>query len=135
MRVIVLIQSDESKPPINDPEFFAAMDRFNQELSAAGILELAEGLKPTAHSKRVRFGGKRTTVVDGPFTESKELVAGFWIWKVKSMEEAVEWVKRIPAPADEAGGEGQIEIRPIWSMEDFLATQTDSPPAEAANRK
>ena len=93
------------------------MGKFNEELVKAGIMLAGDGLKPSSKGKRVRFSGGKKTVIDGPFAETKELVAGFWIWQVKSMEEAVEWVKRCPDPMP--GEESEIEIRPVFEAEDF----------------
>ena len=95
---------------------FAAMGRFNEELVKAGIMLAGEGLKPSAHGRRVRFSGAQRSVIDGPFTETKELVAGFWLWQVKSIDEAVEWVKRCPNPMPE---DSTIEIRPVFAPEVF----------------
>ena len=92
------------------------MGRFNEELVNAGVLLAAEGLHPSVRGKRVQFSDARRTVVDGPFAETKELVAGFWLWQVKSIDEAVEWVKRCPNPMP---GESEIEIRPVFAPEDF----------------
>jgi hypothetical protein len=97
-------------------ELLEAMGKFNEELVKAGILLAAEGLQPSSKGKRVRFSGKKRTVIDGPFTETKELVAGFWLWQVRSMDEAVEWVKRSPNPFEV---ECEIEIRQVFEMEDF----------------
>lgn len=94
----------------------AAMGRFNEELAKAGVMLAGEGLKPSARGKRVRFAGETRTITDGPFAETKELVAGFWLWQVKSIEEAVEWVKRCPNPMPEAS---EIEIRPLYEAADF----------------
>ena len=105
------------------PEAFAAMQTYNEELVKAGVMLAGDGLRPSSTGKRVRFtgsGGKRT-VVDGPFTETKELVAGYWIWQVKSIEEAVEWVRRCPDPMP--GEASEIEIRPIYEAEDFLTPE------------
>jgi hypothetical protein len=99
----------------------AEMGRFNEELAKAGILLAGEGLKPSAKGARVRFSGRQRTVVDGPFAETKELVAGFWLWQVRSMEEAIEWVKRCPNPMP---GDSEIEIRPMFEAEDFGAEFT-----------
>jgi hypothetical protein len=121
MRVLVIVQSNpqaekEGYTPDEMEKMFSEMGDFNEQLVKAGILLAAEGLQPSAKGKRVRFSGRDREVVDGPFTEAKELVAGYWIWRVASMDEAVEWVKRCPNPA---GREGLIEIRPIGEMEDF----------------
>jgi hypothetical protein len=93
------------------------MGAFNEQLVKAGILLAAEGLRPSKQGKRIRFSGSHRTVIDGPFAETKELIAGFWLWQVKSMEEAVEWVKRCPNPIP--GTESEIEIRPVYETEDF----------------
>jgi hypothetical protein len=94
----------------------AEMGKFNEELVKAGVLLAAEGLQPTSKGARVRFSGSKRSVIDGPFAESKELVAGFWLWQLKSMEEAIEWVKRCPIPIDQ---ETEIEIRQVMALEDF----------------
>ena len=121
MRVMVLVKADKNseKGAMPDKQILTDMGNFNEELVKAGIMLAGEGLKPTSQAKRVRFDGKKRTVIDGPFTETKELVAGFWIWKVKSMDEAVEWLKKAPF-----GGGTEIEIRPIFEMEDFGAEFT-----------
>ena len=125
MRVMVMVKATKkSEAGIlpGDPDFdklLEQMGKFNDELVKAGVMLAADGLHPSSKGKRVRFsgsGGKRT-VVDGPFTETKELVAGFWMWQVKSIEEAVEWVRRCPDPMP--GEESEIEIRPIIEAEDF----------------
>jgi len=115
MKVLVLVKADSNSeagilPP---PELFEKMHAFNSELVKAGVMLAAEGLQPSSKGKRIRFAGGKKTVIDGPFTETKELVAGFWLWQVRSMEEAVEWLKR--APFDET----EVEIRPIYAPEDF----------------
>ena len=97
------------------------MGNFNEELVKAGVMLAGEGLHPSSKGKRVRFSGGQRTVIDGPFAETKELVAGFWLWQVKSMEEAVEWVRRCPNPME---GESEIEIRPVFEAEDFGAEFT-----------
>ncbi len=102
-------------------ELLAAMGNFNEELVKAGVMLAGEGLHPSARGKRVRFSGSQRTVIDGPFAETKELVAGFWLWQVKSMEEAVEWVRRCPNPME---GESEIEIRPVFEADDFGAEFT-----------
>ena len=118
MRVIVMVKaSRESEAGVlPSAELIEAMGRFNQELMDAGVLLAGEGLKASAEGKRVYFSGAERRVVDGPFTETKELVAGFWVWQVKSLEEAVEWARRCPNPT---GQEGELEIRPIFEAEDF----------------
>ncbi|RQU39158.1 YciI family protein [Burkholderia cenocepacia] len=118
MRVMVIVKAtaDSESGQMPDSEIMAEMGRFNEELVKAGILLAADGLRPSSHGKRVHFSGKNRTVIDGPFAETKELVAGYWLWQVKSMEEAVEWVKRCPNPMP---GDSDIEIRPLFEMEDF----------------
>lgn len=121
MRVMVFVKAsaDGDKDYVATPwatEMMAAMGRFNDELQAAGVLVMADGLKPSAYGKRVAFDGPDRMVTDGPFTETKEVVAGFWIWEVKDMAEAVAWVKRCPNPMP---GPSQIEIRPIYEMSDL----------------
>jgi hypothetical protein len=98
-------------------KLLAEMGKYNEELVKAGIMLAGDGLKPSSKGKRVRFSGNERTVIDGPFSETKELVAGFWIWQVKSLEEAIEWVKRCPNPFPK--GESEIEIRPFVEPEDF----------------
>lgn len=123
MRVMVIVkatsESEAGKMP--GTELLAAMGNFNEELVKAGIMLAGEGLKPSATGKRVRFAGSQRTVTDGPFAPPEELVAGFWLWQVKSMDEAVEWVKRCPNPME---GESDIEIRPLFELEDFGAELT-----------
>ena len=118
MRVLVLVkatkESEAGAPP--SAELLAAMGKFNDELVKNGIMLAAEGLRPSSKGARVHFSGDKRTVIDGPFTETKELVAGFWIWEVKSMAEAIEWVKRCPNPML---SESDIDIRPVASLEDF----------------
>jgi len=123
MRVFVIVKATrESEAGVMpDEKLLADMGRFNEELVKAGVMLAGEGLHPSSRGKRVEFSGDRRTVVDGPFSETKELVAGFWIWQVSSMEEAVEWVKRCPNPHP---GESTIEIRPVFEPEDFGAALT-----------
>jgi hypothetical protein len=102
-------------------ELLTAMGNFNEELVKAGVMLAGEGLHPSARGKRVQFSGSRRSVIDGPFSETKELVAGFWLWQVKSMEEAVEWVRRCPNPME---GDSEIEIRPVMEADDFGAELT-----------
>ncbi len=121
MRVMVVVkaskESESGAPP--DEKILTAMGQFNEELVKAGIMVAGEGLRPSKHGKRVRFSGASRTVIDGPFAETKELVAGYWLWQVKSMDEAVEWVKRCPNPMP--GSDAVIEIRPLYETEDFAA--------------
>ena len=121
MRVMVIVKaSKESEAGVMPTEqMLADMGRFNEELVNAGVMLAGEGLHPTSRGKRVRFSGKERTVIDGPFAETKELIAGYWIWKVKSMDEAVEWLKR--APFD---GGTEIEIRPVFETDDFGEAMT-----------
>jgi hypothetical protein len=114
--VIVKATKDSEAGVLPSTELLAAMGKFNEELVKAGIMLAGEGLQPSSKGKRVRFSGPNRTVVDGPFTETKELIAGFWLWQVRSIEEAVEWVKRCPNPMP---GESDIEIRPVFEAEDF----------------
>ena len=118
MKVTVLVKAtpDSEAGVMPTQELLTAMGEFNQSLVKAGILLAAEGLAPSRLGKRVRFSGKSRTVTDGPFAETKELVAGFWIWQVRSIEEAVEWVKRCPNPMLT---DSDIEIRPVFGPEDF----------------
>lgn len=118
MRVFVIVKAtkDSEAGVMPDQKLLADMGKFNEELVKAGVMLAGEGLHPSSRGKRVVFSGNKRTVVDGPFSETKELVAGFWIWQVSSMEEAVEWVKRCPNPHP---GESTIEIRPVFEAEDF----------------
>ena len=118
MRFMVMVKANEESEAGEMPseEVLAAMSRYNEELVKAGVMLAGEGLHPSSNGARVKFSGEDRTVVDGPFAESKELVAGFWIFDVKSREEAIEWVKRCPNPA---GGESEIEIRQVFEAEDF----------------
>ena len=116
MRVMVIVPADKNSEAgmLPDKKILTDMGKFNEELVKAGVMLAGEGLQPTSKGKRVTFSGGKPTVVDGPFTESKELIAGFWLWQVKSMDEAVEWLKRSPF-----GGGVTIEIRRVFEMEDF----------------
>lgn len=118
MRFMVMVkatkESEAGGPP--DPEVMEAMGKFNEELVNAGVMLAGEGLQASSKGARVRFNGDKRTVIDGPFAETKELVAGFWLWRVASKEEAIEWVKRCPSPFK---GESEIEIRQVYEMEDF----------------
>jgi hypothetical protein len=118
MKVMVIVKatSDSEAGKMPGTELLAAMGNFNEELVKAGVMLAGEGLHPTSRGKRVRFSGPQRTVIDGPFAETKELIAGFWLWQVKSMEEAVEWVRRCPNPME---GESEIEIRQIFEADDF----------------
>jgi hypothetical protein len=114
--VLVKANKDSEAGVLPKQKLLAEMGRFNEELVKAGVLLAADGLQASSKGKRVRFSGEKRTVIDGPFTETKELIAGFWLWQVRSMEEAVEWVKRCPNPHE---GETEIEIRQVFEMEDF----------------
>ena len=123
MRVMVLVKATKQSETGEFPqpwtsEMMAAMGKFNEALTAAGILKDGDGLKPSSHGKRVAFNGPDRTVIDGPFPAVSELVAGFWIWEVKDMDEAVAWVKRCPNPMM---GPSEIEIRPFYELSDFPA--------------
>ena len=121
MKVMVLIKGDPASEAgvLPDAKYVDAMTAYNEQLVKSGVLLAAEGLYPSAMGKRVKFSGGNATVIDGPFTEAKELIVGFWMWQVKSMDEAVEWVKRCPKP--EGVEEGEIEIRPIFETTEFIA--------------
>ena len=118
MRVMVIVKAtkDSEAGILPSKELLAAMGKYNEELVKAGIMLAGEGLKPTSNGKRVRFSGSKRTVIDGPFAETKEVIAGYWIWQVRSMDEAVEWLKRCPNPMP---GESEIEIRPVYEAADF----------------
>ena len=120
MRCMVIVKATKDSEAATMPsrELLTEMGKFNEELVKAGVLLAAEGLHPSKKGKRVHFSGPRRTVTDGPFAETKELVAGFWLWQVKSMEEAVEWVRRCPNPMI---SDSDIEIRPVFEAEDFGA--------------
>jgi hypothetical protein len=114
--VIVKASKDSEAGVMPSRELLEAMGQFNEELAKAGVLLAGEGLQPTSKGTRVKFSGKKRTVVDGPFPETKELIAGYWLWRVKSKEEAIEWVKRCPNPHNE---DCEIEIRQVFEAEDF----------------
>jgi len=127
MRVMVFVKATEDSekglPPTHEmAEMMAEMGRFNEALADAGILLAGDGLKPSSAGKRIAFDGPGRTVIDGPFAETRELVAGFWLWEVKDMDEAVAWVKRCPNPMP---GPSEIEIRPLYEMADFGESLTD----------
>jgi len=141
MRVMVIVKAnkDSEAGVLPDEKMLSEMGKFNEELSKAGIILAGEGLHASSKGKRVKFSGTNRTVYDGPFAETKELIAGFWIWKVASMQEAVEWAKRCPNPHV---GESELEIRQIFEMEDFgaeftpeLRAQEERIRREAADRK
>ena len=141
MRFMVMVKATKESEAgvMPDEKMFAAMGKFNEELVKAGIMLAGEGLQPSSKGARVRFSGNKRTVIDGPFAETKELVAGYWIWKVKSKAEAIEWVKRCPNPMPT---DSEIEIRQIFEAEDFgaeftpeLRKQEERLRAEMAGRK
>ena len=123
MRVMVIVKaSNESEAGVMpDEKLLTEMGKYNEELVKAGIMLAGEGLHPSSKGKRVRFSGANRTVLDGPFAETKELIAGYWMWQVKSMDEAVQWLKRCPNPHNE---ESEVEIRPVFENEDFGAEFT-----------
>jgi hypothetical protein len=116
MRVMVLVPADESseRGEMPDEKMLTEMGNFNEELVKAGVMLAGEGLHPTSKAARVRFEGDKRTVIDGPFTESKELIGGYWLWQVRDMDEAIEWIKRAPFPDGT-----EIELRPVFEAEDF----------------
>ena len=132
MRVMVFVKatSDSEQGVMPPAELFEAMGKYNEELIKAGIMQGGDGLKPSKEGKRVAFDGPSRKVIDGPFAETRELVAGYWIWQVKDMDEAVEWVKRCPNPMM---GPSEIEIRPVYEMSDFEEIMT--PEAEAVHER
>ncbi|MBS7541412.1 YciI family protein [Ancylobacter lacus] len=132
MRVMVLVKAtaDSEAGVLPSSALLEAMGRFNAALMEAGIMLAGDGLKPSALGRRVAFDGDRRVVTDGPFAETKEVVAGYWIWQVRDMAEAVDWVKRCPNPMP---GPSEIEIRPLYEMEDFAEVMT--PEAEALHRR
>jgi len=115
MRVMVLVKANKDSEAgiLPDKKILTDMGKFNEELVKAGVMLAGEGLQPSSKGVRIRFSGMKRTVIDGPFTETKELVAGFWLWRVKSMAEAIEWIKRSPFQ------EGEVEIRQVFEVEDF----------------
>jgi hypothetical protein len=124
MRFMIIIKASQDSEAgiMPSTELLTAMGNYNEELAKAGILLAGEGLQPSSKGARVRFSGDKPTVIDGPFAETKELIAGFWLWQVKSKEEAIEWVKRCPNPMP--GTEAEIEIRQVFELEDFGAQLT-----------
>ncbi len=133
MRVMVIVRAtkDSEAGVLPSTELLTEMGRFNEELVRAGVLLSAEGLRASCHGVRVRFGGGKSTVVDGPFTESKELIAGFWLWQVKSVDEAIEWIRRSPFRK----GSEEIEIRPVFEADDFGENLTPELRAQQADRR
>ena len=141
MRFMILVKADKNSEAgvLPDEKLLTEMGKYNEELVKAGIMLAGEGLQPSSKGARVRFSGKNRTVIDGPFSETKELIAGFWLWQCKSKEEAIEWVKRCPNPM---AGESEIEIRQVFESEDFgaeftpeLRAQEERLRAEVAARK
>ena len=141
MRFMVIVKATRSSEAGDMPDeaMLTAMGNYNEELAKAGVILAGEGLHPTSKGARVRFSGKKRTVIDGPFAETKELIAGFWIWQVKSLQEAIDWVKRCPNPHPE---ESEIEIRQIFEADDFgaeftpeLRAQEDRILAQSAARR
>ena len=132
MRFMLLVRStNESEAGVvPEKDVFIAMARYNDDLAKAGVLLAVEGLHPSSKGARVKFSGTKRTVVDGPFTETKELIAGFWLIEVKSREEAIEWVKRCPAPFD---GEAEIEVRQVFGMDDY-AEQIPAEPSTPSGK-
>jgi hypothetical protein len=124
MRVMAIVKAtkDSEAGVMPEQKLLEEMGRFNDELVKAGVMLAGEGLHPSSRGARVRFSGSKRTVIDGPFSETKELIAGFWILQVKSLEEAIEWIKRAPSP--HPGQEAEIEIRPVFEAEDFGAEMT-----------
>lgn len=143
MRVMVIVKAskDSEAGKMPSQELLAQMGKFNEELVKAGVMLAGDGLQPSSKGKRVRFTGSKRTVIDGPFTETKELIAGYWIWQVRSMEEALEWAKRCPNPHPDAE-DPEIEIRPFFEAADFgeeftpeLRKQEERIRAEMAKKK
>ena len=144
MRVMVIIKANEDSEAgvMPSEKLLAEMGNFNEELVKAGLMLDGEGLHPSSKGKRIKFSGGKRIVTDGPFAETRELIAGYWIWKVNSMDEAVEWVKRVPFDADNTPSDAEIEIRQIFEAEDFgaeftpeLREQEERIRAEAAKLK
>ena len=126
MRFMVIVKAtpeSEKEGALPDPQLMAEMGKFNEELIKAGVVLAMDGLQPSSKGARVKFSGRSRTVIDGPFTEAKELIAGFWLWQVKSLEEAIEWVKR--APNCNPGVDSEVEIRQIFEMEEFAPILTE----------
>jgi len=141
MRFMIIVKAtkDSEAGVMPSEQLLTEMGKFNEELVNAGVMLAGEGLQPSSKGARVRFSGSRRTVIDGPFAETKELIAGYWLWQVKSKEEAIEWVKRCPNPMP---GESEIEIRQVFEAEDFgaeftpeLRAQEERLRAEAAKKK
>lgn len=132
MRYLMIVKAtrDTEAGVMPSDELLSAMTKYNEELVKAGVLLDGAGLKPSSKGARIRYSGTKRTVVDGPFTEAKELVAGYWLIQVKSHEEAIEWAKRAPNPHGEGNAEAEIELRPLFEIEDF----GDSPAVEEARK-
>jgi hypothetical protein len=133
MRVMVIVKAnkDSEAGALPSPELLTEMGRFNEELVKAGVMLAGEGLHASAKGVRVKFGGGKSRLIDGPFTESKELIAGFWLWQVKSVQEAVEWIRRSPFQK----GNEEIEIRPVFEAEDFGANLTPELKAQEESQR
>ena len=133
MKVMVMVKATKASEAGKMPsqQLLAEMGKFNEELVKAGVLLAAEGLKSSAKGVRVRFGGGKSTVIDGPFTETKELIAGFWLWQVKSIAEAIEWIRRSPFQK----GNEEVEIRPVFEAEDFGPNLTPELKAQEARQR
>ena len=136
MKVMVIVKATKMSEAGTMPshELLDAMTKYNDDLVKSGILLAGDGLQPSSKGKRVHFNGSKRTVVDGPFAETKELVAGYWIWQVKSMDEALEWVRRCPDPMP-GEGESIIEVRPLWDIEDFGEAVTPEVRERVANQE
>jgi hypothetical protein len=134
MRFMILVKAnkDSEAGVLPDEKILTEMGKFNQQLEKAGVLLAGEGLQPSSKGARVRFSGRKRTVIDGPFTEAKELIAGFWLIQVKSKEEAIEWVKRCPNPT---GTEAEIEIRQVFEASDFGSEQEERLRAQLAEKR
>jgi hypothetical protein len=134
MQVMVIIKATRASEAgeLPSPELLSAMGQYNEELARAGVMVAGEGIQPSSKGKRVKFSGDKRIVRDGPFTEAKELVAGFYILRVRSMDEAVEWVKRMPNPMP--GEEPEVEIRPVFGADDFAASDPTGEIREAESR-
>ena len=134
MRFMILVKADKTTEAgvLPDAKLLTEMGKYNEELVKAGVMLAGEGLQPSSKGARVRFSGDKRTVIDGPFTEAKELIAGYWLWQVKSKEEAIEWVKRCPNPT---GAESEIEIRRVFEEEDFGELVAKVPEVFEAERK
>ena len=132
MRFMVMVKASKRSEAgvLPSPELLAEMGKFNEELVKAGVMLAGEGLHPSSKGARVRFAGSKRTVIDGPFAETKELVAGFWLWKCASLQEAIDWVKRCPNPMP--GEEAEIEVRQLFEMEDFGPAATPEVQAQEA---